>query len=191
MLRSADYEVATYGTAEEFFAVAPTLGLGCLLLDVNLPGDSGTQLQASLNQIGFNIPIVFLTGHGSIPLTVQAMRAGAIEFLTKPFSDTELLEAVERAIARDRENWRARVSACTLRERYESLSPRQREVFALVVAGRLNKVIAAELGITEITVKVHRRHVMDKLELRNLAELVRAADRLGIKVPPSEDYTKV
>lgn len=191
LLRSLDYDVATYGSAEEFLAAAPTLGFGCVLLDVQLPGDSGVVLQRALNQIGFNMPIVFLTGHGTIPLTVQVMKAGAANLLAKPFSDEELLHAVESAIAVDRDGWRARAAALSLRQRYESLSPRQKEVFVLVVAGRLNKVIAAELNITEITVKVHRRHIMQKFEVRTVADLVRSAEKLGIDIPPQASYTKV
>lgn len=191
LLRSTDYDVATYGSAEEFLAAAPTLGFGCVLLDVHLPGDSGIALQTSLSQIGFNMPIVFLTGHGSIPLTVQVMRAGAVDFLTKPFSQDDLLAAIETAIARDRDGWSARAAEQSLRQRYASLSPRQREVFVLVVAGRLNKVVAAELNISEITVKVHRRHIMEKFAVRTIADLVRCAEKLGIELPGPTRYTKV
>lgn len=191
LLRSLNHDVATYGSAEEFLAAAPNLGLGCVLLDVHLPGDSGVVLQRALNQMGFNMPIVFLTGHGTIPLTVQVMKAGAANLLPKPFSDEELLNAVESAIAVDRDSWNARAAALSLRQRYESLSPRQREVFVLVVAGRLNKVIAAELNITEITVKVHRRHIMEKFEVRTVADLVRSAEKLGIEIPGQAAYTKV
>lgn len=180
LLRSADIEVRAYESAEEFLERADLSARGCLLLDVQLPGRSGVDLQASLNQMGRDVPIVFLSGVGTIPMTVRAMRAGAVEFLTKPFVEEDLLAAIRAAVTRDSENWAARERETGLRERYASLSPRQKEVLTLVADGRMNKAIAAELGITEITVKVHRRQVMERLEVRTLADLVRAAERLGI-----------
>ena len=184
LLRSADIGVQAYACAEEFLARADLSGRGCLLLDVQLPGSSGVDLQARLKEMGHDMPIVFLTGFGTIPMTVRAMRAGAVEFLTKPFVEEDLLAAIGAAIARDSENWESRQRELGLRERYASLSPRQKEVLKLVAGGRMNKVIAAELGITEITVKVHRRQVMERLDVRTLADLVRAAERLGISDAP-------
>jgi len=180
LLRASNLAVALYKTAEEFLESCALAEPGCILLDVNLPGRSGVDLQARLRATGCDLPIVFLTGHGTIPMTVQAMRAGAVEFLTKPFSAEDLLHAIQRAGEQGRVAWLARRAEADLRERYSSLSPRQREVFALVAAGQMNKVIAADLGITEITVKVHRRQVMERLEVRTLADLVRAAERLGV-----------
>jgi len=180
LLRSADISVETYACAEEFLAGSDLRARGCLLLDVQLPGSSGVDLQARLKEMGHDMPIVFLTGFGTIPMTVRAMRAGAVEFLTKPFLEEDLLAAIDAAVARDSENWESRQREVGLRERYASLSPRQKQVLKLVADGRMNKVIAAELGITEITVKVHRRQVMERLDVRTLADLVRAAERLGI-----------
>jgi len=180
LIRSVGFAVQTYASAEDFLSSTMHTGPGCLLLDVRLPGSSGVELQSTLNSMGNPMPIVFLTGHGTIPMTVDAMRAGAVEFLTKPFSDNDLLDAIERARALAKRHTDAREADNGLRERYALLSPRQREVFELVTAGRLNKVIAAELGITEITVKVHRRQVMERLEVRTLADLVRAAQRLEL-----------
>lgn len=173
-------DVQLYSCAEDFLRVAGPDTRGCVLLDVHLPGNSGVDLQARLNQMGLDMAIVFLTGYGTIPMTVQAMRAGAVEFLTKPFVEDALFAAIERAMARDFQRWEVRQSDIGLRERFASLSPRQRQVLTYVVQGRMNKVIAAELGITEITVKVHRRQVMERLQIRTLADLVRAAERLGV-----------
>lgn len=184
LLRSVDMGVQVYSCAEDFLRVAEPGTRGCLLLDVQLPGSSGVDLQARLKDMGHDLPIVFLTGYGTIPMTVRAMRAGAVEFLTKPFVQEDLFAAIETAMARDSERWESRQRDIGLRERFASLSPRQKEVLALVAAGRMNKVIAAELGITEITVKVHRRQVMERLDVRTLADLVRAAERLGVTGAP-------
>jgi FixJ family two-component response regulator len=197
LLRALGMNVEAYDSAEDFLLRRPPVQQpGCLLLDVRLPGSSGVDLQATLNQLGDDIPVVFLTGHGTIPMTVQAMRAGAVEFLTKPFTEAELLQAVSAAIERDRLNGQERASQRSLRERHALLTPREREVFERVAQGLMNKVIAAQLGITEITVKVHRRHVMEKLAMRTVADLVRAAEQLGIgtgsAAPPArQHYTKV
>lgn len=180
LLRSADFAVSTYVSAEEFLLKKTVASAGCILLDVQLPGSSGVELQAELNFSGCPLPVVFLTGNGTIPMTVQAMRAGAIEFLTKPFTDAALLDAIARAAEQNRAWTQTNEEEASLRARFALLSPRQREVFVGVARGRLNKVIAAELGITEITVKVHRRAVMEKLQSRNLADLVRIAERLGV-----------
>lgn len=187
LLRSVDMAVQPYASAEEFLQTAEPHSPGCLLLDVQLPGSSGVDLQARLKQMGHDMPIVFLTGYGTIPMTVQAMRAGAVEFLTKPFREQDLFAAIQTAMARDDAHRALREQDLGLRQRFASLSPRQKEVLARVAAGRMNKVIAAELGISEITVKVHRRQVMERLEVRTLADLVRAAERLGIEAATGAD----
>jgi RNA polymerase sigma factor (sigma-70 family) len=152
----------------------------CLVLDVRMPGLSGLDLQRELAGAGIDIPIIFVTGHGDIPMTVQAMKAGAVEFLTKPFRDEALLDAIRQAIGRDRVARQQHARNADLRRRYQSLNPREREVFKCVVAGMLNKQIADELGITERTVKFHRGHIMRKMQVQSLAELVRMAEALGI-----------
>lgn len=191
LLRAVGIAVQTYASAEDFLQRRPARGLGCLVLDVQLPGTGGFELQETLNRVGEDLPVIFLTGHGTIPLTVKAMRAGAIEFLTKPFTESQLLGAIENAFARDRAGLAERASREALLDRYALLTPREREVFALVAEGRLNKVVAAELGISEITAKVHRRHVMEKLQLRTVADLVRTAEQLDRVRPADDTYTKV
>ena len=156
---------------------------GCLVLDVRLPGLSGLDLQKRMADAGIEIPIIFITGHGDIPMTVQAMKAGAVEFLTKPFRDQDLLDAIQQALERDRMAREQRAEIEELRDRLDSLTPREREVMGLVVAGLLNKQIAGELGTSETTVKIHRHQVMEKMGAGSLAELVRMADRLGIPTP--------
>ena len=152
------------------------------MLDVRLPGLSGLDLQRDLMKSGAPIPIIFLTGHGDVPMSVQAMKAGAVEFLTKPFRDQQLLDAIHEAIARDRTERTERAERDALRQRYESLSPREREVMAGVVDGRLNKQIAAALGITEITVKVQRARMMKKMHAESLADLIRTSERLRLPI---------
>jgi FixJ family two-component response regulator len=152
---------------------------GCLVLDVRLPGQSGLDLQRELMTAGILLPIVFITGHGDVPMSVAAMKAGAIEFLTKPFRDQDLLDAVHRALELDSGRRAAATALAALRDQFDSLTAREREVMALVVAGRLNKQIAAELQLAEVTVKVHRAQVMAKMQARSLPELVRMADRLA------------
>jgi FixJ family two-component response regulator len=156
-----------------------------LILDVQLPGLSGLDLQKRMVEIGLEIPIVFLTGHGNIPASVQAMKAGAVQFLTKPFDEQELLEAIREAIERDRRIRQRRTEMRELRERYESLTAREQQVMQEVVSGRLNKQIAAELSITEFTVKIHRGRVMHKMRADSLPDLVRMAAGLGLRAPPS------
>jgi FixJ family two-component response regulator len=158
---------------------------GCLVLDVRLPGLSGLDLQRRTAEAGIDIPIIFITGYGDIPMSVRAMKAGAVEFLTKPFRDQDLLDAIQQALERDRKARDQRAAIELLRSRFESLTPREREVMVRVVAGLLNKQIAGELGTSETTVKIHRHQVMEKMGAGSLAELVRMADRLGLPVPKS------
>jgi FixJ family two-component response regulator len=180
LVRSVGFRVQTFASAKEFLDSTRPDGPACLVLDVRLPGLSGLDLQRELARSGVQIPIIFMTGHGDIPMTVRAMKAGAVEFLTKPFRQRELLDAIGAAIARDRAAHRARLEALDLRRRYEQLTPREREVMALVVAGRLNKQIAGELATAERTIKFHRAHIMQKMEAESLAELVRMAEQLGV-----------
>jgi FixJ family two-component response regulator len=180
LIRSVGLSVMLFGSAGEFLEFKRTETPACLVLDVRMPGLSGLDLQRELTHSGNAIPIIFITGHGDIPMTVQAMKAGAMEFLTKPFHDQQLLGAIHLALAQDRKARYDRAAAAELSEMYEKLTAREREVMALVVAGLLNKQIAGRLGTTEITVKVHRGRVMEKMKAGSLAELVNSAMRLGI-----------
>jgi FixJ family two-component response regulator len=179
LLASVGLRVETFGTAQEFLQSPRPDVPACLVLDVRLPGSSGLDLQRDLTSAGVSIPIVFITGHGDVPMSVQAMKAGAVEFLTKPVRDQQLLDAVQQAIDRDRVERRRRTVLEELRRRHESLTPREREVMTRVVAGLLNKQIAVELGTSEITVKVHRAKLVRKMRAKSLPELVRMAERLG------------
>jgi FixJ family two-component response regulator len=172
--------VQSFESAREFLSSRRPNVPSCLVLDVRMPGLSGLDLQLELAKVGVQMPIIFVTGHGDIPMSVQAMKAGAVEFLVKPFRDQALLDAINQAIGRDRVARRQRVRNVELHRRYESLGPREREVFQLVVSGMLNKQIADKLGTTERTIKFHRGQIMRKMEVKSLAELARIADALGI-----------
>ena len=180
LIRSVGLRVDGYASAEEFLKTKRPDVPGCLVLDVRLQGLSGLDLQKRMAEADIDIPIIFMTGHGDIPMTVQAMKAGAVEFLTKPFRDQDLLDAIHQALERDRKTRAEHANVEELHSRYSSLTPREREVMALVVTGLLNKQIAGELGTSETTVKIHRHQVMEKMAADSLAELVRMADRLGI-----------
>jgi FixJ family two-component response regulator len=180
LLNSAGFTVQTFGSATEFAQGQRPDVPACLILDVELPGLSGLDLQAELAKSGIEMPIVFLTGHGDIPMSVRAMKAGAVEFLTKPFAKQELLDAIKEALLRDGEVRKQRSESFELQERLGTLTPRERQVLALVVTGRLNKQIAGELGTTEETIKVHRGRVMRKMGANSLADLVRMAEKLKI-----------
>ena len=182
LLRSVGLRVETFGSAREFLAGPRPDAPGCVVLDVRLPGLSGLDLQRELAAAQMDLPIIFMTGYGDIPMTVQAMKAGAVEFLTKPFRDQDLLDAIQQALERDRVAWRQRAALAAVRQCYDRLTPREREVMRLVVAGLLNKQIAADLGTSEIMVKVHRGQVMRKMQAASVADLVRMAAQLRIPV---------
>ena len=185
LLESVGIRVETFGSGRDFLARERAQAPSCLILDVRLPGTSGLDFQRELAAANIEIPIIFITGHGDIPMTVQAMKAGAVDFLTKPFRDQELLDAIHRAVARDRDKRAQNADVAELRRRYEELTPREREVMVLVTRGLLNKQIAAELGASETTVKIHRGQVMRKMGAESLPDLVRMAEKLCI---PAQRY---
>ncbi|WP_085028773.1 response regulator transcription factor [Ensifer aridi] len=180
LFRSVSLETRSYGAAREFIdAQRPDLP-GCIVLDVRLPGINGLEFQAQLGDLGINLPVVLITGHGDIPMTVRAMKAGAVDFLPKPFRDQDMLDAVSTAINRDRSRRAAEDLAAGLRDRFATLSMREREVMMLATSGRMNKQIAGDLGLSEVTVKIHRGAAMRKMGARTLADLVRMADALNL-----------
>ena len=183
LFQSVGLEVEIFGSASEMLHSKLPDVVSCLVLDVRLPGLSGLDVQAELAKANIDIPIVFMTGHGDIPMTVRAMQGGAVDFLTKPFRDQDMLDAVTRAIERDRKRRETHRMFANVRTHFDTLTPREREILALVSSGLMNKQIAAELGLAEITVKIHRGHVMKKMGARSVADLVRKAETLGIFCP--------
>jgi FixJ family two-component response regulator len=178
LLRSVGLQVRLHGSVPEFLNAGPPGGPACLVLDVRLPGQSGLDLQRELSSSGMRLPIIFITGHGDIAMSVQAMKGGAIEFLTKPFRDQDLLDAVQSGLEQDRRQRERDQAAQLLLSRYEALTQREREVMAAIVAGRLNKQIAADIGLSEVTVKLHRSNLMRKMGASSVAKLAQMAERL-------------
>jgi FixJ family two-component response regulator len=181
LLRSVGLRVQQFGSAPELLRSKLAETVSCLVLDVRLPGVSGLEFQSDLAKANIHVPIIFMTGHGDIPMSVKAMKAGAIDFLTKPFRDQDMLDAVTKALERDRNRRESEAATSALRARFESLTPREREVMGLVTAGLMNKQIAAETELAEITVKIHRGHVMKKMAAKSLADLVRMGETLEIR----------
>jgi FixJ family two-component response regulator len=182
LLRTVSLHTQQFSSVSEFLEADPLEGPTCLILDVRMPGRSGLELQRDLAAANRQVPIIFITAHADVPMTVQAMKGGAIEFLTKPFRDQDLLDAVEAGLARDRARRESERTLAMLKERFDSLSSREREIMLHVVAGRLNKQIANDIGIAESTVKVHRTHLMRKMKARSLPELSRMADTLNVRL---------
>ena len=180
LLRSVNWKAQLFASIPEFLSAGRPKGVACLVLDVRLPGQSGLDFQRELSAANMQLPIIFITGHGDVPMSVQAMKGGAVEFLTKPFRDQDLLDAIAVGLARDRA-WRENEAAlAAVKERFEALTPREREIMIQVARGRLSKQIAADIGVSEVTVKVHRSNMMRKLKARSLPELARIADKLNL-----------
>jgi FixJ family two-component response regulator len=190
LLESEDYSVEMFTGAREFLARAPHPGPSCVILDLNLPGLNGLELQQALAERGLGEQIIFITGGASVPTSVQAMKAGAVDYLLKPFRDEDLLSALKQALTRSTEQWLERSQRQKVHERFATLTPREFEVLKFVIAGLLNKQIASQLGTTEATIKVHRGRVMEKMEVKSVAQLVILAQRAGI-APATTDTTKV
>ena len=182
LLQSVGLRVMTFRSPQEFLEGARPDAPGCIVLDVRLPGTSGLEFQKMLIDAGIHLPVIFVTGHGDIPMSVMAMKSGAIEFLTKPFREQSLLDAINAGIEKDRQRRDGLKLVMELQQRFQRLTPREREVFALIVTGRPNKQVAAELGLSEMTVKVHRSQVTKKMRATSIVELARIADRLGLSV---------
>lgn len=180
LLRSVDLKVALFSSTAELLSAGRVDAPGCLILDVRLPGVSGLDFQSQLAQSGIGVPIIFMTGYGDVPMTVRAMKAGAVDFLTKPFRDQDMLDAVTAALERDRSRRASDAALTDLRRLYETLTPREKEVMGHVTRGLMNKQVAGELGLSEITVKIHRGNVMQKMQARTLPDLVRMAEALGL-----------
>ena len=190
LFQSVGLQVETFGSAPEMLQKKLPNVASCLVLDIRLPGLSGLDFQSELAKSNIHIPIIFMTGHGDIPMTVRAMKGGAVDFLTKPFRDQDMLDAVVAAIDRDRRRREADKIVASLQSLFETLTPRERDVLALVASGLMNKQVAAQLGLAEITVKIHRGHIMKKMGARSLADLVRMAETLGIhRAKPSDTQT--
>src|SRR5262245_45407982 len=185
LIRSVGLQVELFASASEFLGRQRPDTPSCLVLDIRLPGLSGLDFQAELAKSNIRIPVIFITGHGDIPMTVRAMKGGAVEFLTKPFRDQDLLDAIQLALARDHARHDSETATSSLRSKFNTLTPREQEVMALVTGGLMNKQVAAELGVTEVTVKVHRGNVTRKMGAKSFAELVRMADTLGVRRPKS------
>ncbi|QKK26831.1 response regulator transcription factor [Rhizobium hidalgonense] len=185
LLRSVGLEVLTFASSQDFLDSKRPDVPGCIILDVRLPGRSGLEFQSMLTSLGIELPVIFISAHSDIPISVRAMKAGAIEFLTKPLREQELLDAAYAGIERDCARRQQVALIAELQSRYDSLTPREREIMNLVVAGSVNKQIAAQIGLSEVTVKVHRGHVMQKMQARSLVDLVRMADSLGLTTKPA------
>ena len=183
LVESVDLRAESFATAQEFLGRQPTSHPSCLVLDVRLPQMSGLDFQRRLTEIGMQIPIIFITAHGDVPMSVRALKSGAVEFLTKPFRDQDLLDAIQQALQRDRAAREQQAEVDGLRGRYQALTAREREVMGLVVSGMLNKQIASQIGASEATIKIHRGNVMQKMQAASLIELVRIADKLKLVLP--------